>query len=275
MRRLPTLCAALASAEPTTPYYCMPNVHYGSKRIAGDGWFLMPTAAESSDPFLAAGLGISTAAICRLARVLENAPRDDVVRADVLAPLEPQFRTEASYVRRMILTCRRGFADPDLFQRGFFLYRIAAASDGFALADRTLDDATATVWGFGDPALRNLVDTVRAAVDEIPRGRKATREELARLDAIIAQNEPWPFSRTRFGALREDRIYLASLVRVLDFVLKTRDLHRGRRRDGALSSVVGRWTRGFLRPPRVRSTPLRPHPAERLIRDQLRTILSP
>jgi FADH2 O2-dependent halogenase len=274
MRRLPTLHAILADAEPLTPYYRLPDIHYGSKRMVGDGWVLMPSAAESSDPFLTAGLTISTAAVCRLARLLEELPKDEVVPAEAMAPLERQFRIESSYVRRVILTCRRGFADPELFQRGFFLYRIAVTSDGFALAGGTLDDASATVWGFGDPAMRKLVDATRAAVEALPRGRQATAQELAAVDAVIAANEPWPFSKTRFGALRPDRIYLASPARILDFMLKTRGLHRGQPREGALRSVFTRWGRGLLRPPRVRPSPSRPCPAQGLIRDQLRTMFS-
>jgi len=274
VRRLPSLHAILEGAEALTPYYRVPDLHYSSRQMVGDGWFLMPSAAESVDPFLTAGLNLSTAAVCRLARVLEQAPAHEVVRGVAMAPIEEQFRTEASYIRRLILTCRRCFTDPELFQRAFFLYRIAGTSDGFALAGRSLDDAASTVWGFGDPAMRRLVDIVGTAIRDLPRGRRATAEDLARIDALIAEHEPWPFSHTRFGALREDKIYLASFVRILDFLLKTRGVHRGARREGAIRSVAARWARGLRHPPKVRSSPLRPYPAEGLIRDQLRAIFS-
>ena len=275
MKRLPTLHATLEDAEPLTPYYRASDLHYGSTRMVGDGWFLMPSAAESSDPFLTGGLAMTTAAVCRLARVLEQAPKDTVVSAEAMTPLETRFRTEASYIRRLILTCRRGFADPDLFQRAFFLYRIAGAGEGIALSGGTLDDSAAAIWRLDDPGMQDLVDTMRAAVEAVPRDRRATREELAGLDAIIAEKEPWPFSRTRFGALREDRIYLASPMRILDFMVKTRGLRQDPRNEGSLASVAARFARGFLKPPWVRSSPLRPYPAEGLIRDQLRTMLTP
>jgi hypothetical protein len=218
---MPSLARTFGHAVAVTPFIRVPRLQFSTRRMSGSAWIMLPHAAEFIDPWLSSGMVLTTAMVVRLGELLARAARDRPIAAAALAPLEHDFRTEARHVRRIVDSCLRSLHDPRLLSRALAIYRLSVMLDGLRLSRRDEQSATATVWAAGRPELEPLVRRAHAFFVELSDNRPVHADVLAELDAILHDNDPFGFFTTRMGRLRDDGIYVVSVWRMLDLLVRT------------------------------------------------------
>ncbi|MCZ7584386.1 MAG: tryptophan 7-halogenase [Deltaproteobacteria bacterium] len=264
--RMPSFARQFENAEATTPFYRMPRLQWSTKKACGDAWMMLPHAAEFIDPWLSAGMALTTTAIVRLGEVIRTAAPDRSIGADVLAPVEEKFRVEAKYVRKIVDGCKRSLHDPRLF----------APRDGAAPPFRDLERPRAVAHGLhlrrrggdgggGATATQTLIDRVYGFILALDPEQRTDDKTLAELDGIIREFDSFRFLASRMGRIRENGLYLVSATRMVDLLVRSDMMVR----SSGLASVhrvANRWLRNFK--PVQRRGPVRPFPPG-LVRRQI------
>jgi len=77
LARFPSVRAQFADATPVLPMRVSPRLSFRSRRAAGEGWVLLPSAAGVVDPLLSSGFTLNLLGLERLARMLEEGSWED------------------------------------------------------------------------------------------------------------------------------------------------------------------------------------------------------
>ena len=80
LARFESLADLFHSAEPVRPFVYVPRLAFGSGRITGDWWALLPSAAGFVDPLLSTGFPLNLLGISRLAELIERGWDPDRLR---------------------------------------------------------------------------------------------------------------------------------------------------------------------------------------------------
>jgi flavin-dependent dehydrogenase len=274
VRKYPSLYEQMRDAEAVTPYRRVDRLQYSAERIAGDGWFLLPSAAEFSDPLFSVGLPLTSAAIARLMLRIERADRDRPILAEDLAGLEETFRLESRYIRKFTIAAKRCFADYGLMHLAIWLSRMLIFREGAYIDSSSAEAATAAAWSADDDEIRGVGDEFFDFVMKIDFSKPISETTRRDLEALILKWDVDGFFDTAFGRLRPDGIYINSLPRMVDYVIRARHHPLGLGKVRGLAQISGRWFESFL-PSRGRKVGPSRRMMKGLIRDQLRVLVHP
>lgn len=189
LERLPGVRAQFREAHTLLPFVHRPRLSFRSRRAAGPGWTLLPSAAAFVDPLLSTGFPLALLGIERLGRALE----EDWGTPRLAARLERDARrtlSEADTAALLVAALYRCFCDFPLFAGLSKLYFAAASyseaarrlgrpelSGSFLCADRP---------GFG-AAFRRCC---REALGASPAKRRDPAWRQTLLEAITRAIEP-------------------------------------------------------------------------------------
>jgi len=74
LSRFPSLNALFKNAEPTTPFFSIPQVSFRRSKMTGENWLLLPSAAGFVDPLLSTGFALNLLGILRVAKLCADGP---------------------------------------------------------------------------------------------------------------------------------------------------------------------------------------------------------
>ena len=118
LERLPSVRAQFDTATCVSPMQHMPRLAFRSRRVAGPGWALLPSAAGVVDPLLSTGFAMNLLGISRLARLLEIDRR----LGDRTGDYERSTRVELDVTARLVSALYASMKDFELFAELTKLY---------------------------------------------------------------------------------------------------------------------------------------------------------
>jgi tetracycline 7-halogenase / FADH2 O2-dependent halogenase len=126
MARLPSVGAQFRSAQPVLPFIHTPRVAFRSRRVVGESWALVPSAAGVIDPLLSTGFPLVLLGIHRLLEVLERTTAGPE-RHHAMKEYERVTLSELDATERLVAALYATMADPPLFKKLSLLYFAAAS----------------------------------------------------------------------------------------------------------------------------------------------------
>jgi FADH2 O2-dependent halogenase len=206
LERYPSIAAQFRTARPTRPFVFAPRLAFRCRRVVGDRWALLPSAAGLIDPLLSTGFPLTLLGMGRLLDLLEStAPGPERSRA--LADYEAATQQELDATEQLVAALYQSMDDPELFRRLSLLY-FAAASYSEAARRLGSPDLAPGFLLQDHPRFGPEVGACAALAAARPEG--AARQALVeRIDRVI---EPFDIAGLRadrrhwFPALADDLI---------------------------------------------------------------------
>lgn len=122
---LPSAARQFANARATLPFIHTPQLSFRTRRVAGQNWALLPSAAGFVDPLLSNGFPLTLLGIERLAHALEMDWGTDRF-ADRLATYEQQTLRELDITAELVGALYASMDDFEVFSAVTMLYFAAA-----------------------------------------------------------------------------------------------------------------------------------------------------
>jgi FADH2 O2-dependent halogenase len=126
LRALPTVGDQFQSARATLPFVHLPRVAFRCRKVVGEKWALLPSAAGVIDPLLSTGFPLTLLGLARLLDVLETTV-PGAQRQAALATYAQTTQEELDVTEQLVGALYACMADPALFKRLSLLYFAAAS----------------------------------------------------------------------------------------------------------------------------------------------------
>ncbi len=177
LRHLPSVEAVFASAKMERPFIYRDGLTFRSRRVAGPGWALLPSAAGFVDPLLSTGFPLTLLGVQRVAQILEESWSGDLGPA--LAEYDKVTLSELDLAALLVSALYATMENFQLFSRISLLY-FAAVS--FSETWRRLGrNSTGHKFLLGHDA--GFIDTLKGCCD---RALRSDHQGLcARIDGVI------------------------------------------------------------------------------------------
>jgi tetracycline 7-halogenase / FADH2 O2-dependent halogenase len=232
--RFPTIARQFQNARPVREWVKTGRLQYGSTRIAGARWCLMPHAAGFVDALFSGGNTLTMSGIQEIARALLDAFHKDPTGAgfgcdddaSILADYESGFQENQRLLDRMVHGAFVCMKSPEMFNAWFRFWAVSNFHGSAAVIrahlkfvstrDRSYLERThgfpfRRVLGMQQPRLRKLNDD---AYDIIARHERGELDETATTNAFFDLLGAQDWIPPQFHVTNRGRRHLASFTAI-------------------------------------------------------------
>jgi FADH2 O2-dependent halogenase len=126
LQNLPSVADQFHGAVPVRPFVHVPRLAFRSRRIYGDRWALLPSAAGVIDPLLSTGIPLTLLGLTRLLDLIDST-RSGRARTERLEAYARATRLELDITEQLVAALYHAMHDVPLFRQLSLLYFAAAS----------------------------------------------------------------------------------------------------------------------------------------------------